>query len=135
MLGVAPFEPFCVAVTGVASRVARGSEEVASRFSFGVNRSVISTKSSSSSESGLAWPRSSGSSFLSVCQTPVGSMVTCSTLVDVECKMSSTYLDTRLDSMPFLGDENATHWSICNDSKLVDLLHTGQVHVGACSCN
>jgi hypothetical protein len=29
----------------------------------------------------------------------------------------------------------ATYWSICNDSKLVDLLHTGQVQVGACSCN
>lgn len=98
MLGVPPFEPFCVAVTGVASRVARGSEEVASRFSFGVNRSVISTKSES--ESGLAWPRFSGSSFLSVCQTPLGSIVTCSRSVGVECRMSSTYLYIQLVPIP-----------------------------------
>lgn len=98
MLGVTLCEPFCVAVTGVASRVARGSEEVVSRFSFGVNRSVISTKSSS--ESGLAWPLFSGSSFLSACQTPFGSIVTCSKSVDVECKMSSTYLYIRLVPNP-----------------------------------
>jgi hypothetical protein len=28
-----------------------------------------------------------------------------------------------------------TYWSTCNDSKLVDLEHTGQVHVGACFCS
>lgn len=116
--------------------------DIGSCFTAELPGSRISIRSSSSSSSlaGVLPPRFTASASLGADHVPSGSTTTESTSVNVDLRISSTYLYSKNRSQrPITGYTRPwnvqTYWSTCNDSKLVDLEHTGQVHVGACFCS
>jgi hypothetical protein len=92
---------------------------LASAFKLGILSSCISIRSPSSSFSGvgLLYGLLGASACFCRCQAPLGSMVTCSVLEDVDLRIPSTYR------------------SIVRLLKGAEWLHIGHVHCGACSCN
>jgi hypothetical protein len=112
--------------------------DIGSCFTVETPGSLISIRSSSSSLAGVCPPRFTVSASVGAAHTPSASTTTESTSRDVDPRISSTYLNghSQLTSYGSTGTYFIqTYWSTCNDSKLVDLEHTGQVQVGACFCS